>query len=333
MRKLVLALLAAPLLGVLAWSGTVAAETPPADSPAGRLLADEALYPPWQGGRNSDVAEKGFLFTVPEADNLADFHGDPTSPALTLFVGGNYFFAMAPLVHEFEAENPALRGKLYYETLPPGVLEQQIRNGGTITVGNMTWHAQADLFLSDLTKVGAMIQDGALVGQPVPYVTNELTIMVPAGNPGHIQGLADLGRAGLVLVMPNPRYEAIGRQIRASLVKAGGEALAAEIYDTGVANGTTILTRIHHRQTPLFLMQGVAQAGVTWTSEALFQEQIGHPISHVAIPATQNTSAVYAAGLVAGAPHPEAASLWLNFLTSDAAFKIFAGYGFKRYQP
>jgi hypothetical protein len=29
------------------------------------------------------------------------------------------------------------------------------------------------------------------------------------------------------------------------------------------------------------LMQGIADAGVTWKSEAIFQEQIGHPISDV----------------------------------------------------
>ena len=86
-------------------------------------------------------------------------------------------------------------------------------------------------------------------------------------------GLADLGRPDVRLAMPNPEFEGIVRQIEASLKKAGGQALADAVYKTKVADGSTILTHIHHRQTPLFLMQGRAEAGVTWQSEAMFQEQ------------------------------------------------------------
>jgi hypothetical protein len=53
-------------------------------------------------------------------------------------------------------------------------------------------------------------------------------------------------------------------------VKAGGEALAETIYGNKVREGETLLTRIHHRQTPLFLTQHLAEAGVTWKSEAIF---------------------------------------------------------------
>jgi Bacterial extracellular solute-binding protein len=93
-------------------------------------------------------------------------------------------------------------------------------------------------------------------------------------------------------VTPNPEFERIARQIEASLKKAGSEALATTVYKTKVADGGTVLTQIHHRQTPLFLMQGRAQAGVTWQSEAAFQEQAGNPITHVDIPSAQNTRAV-----------------------------------------
>jgi hypothetical protein len=54
---------------------------------------------------------RGFEFTVPEVDVLADFHGDPFNAKLVLYVGGNYFFAMAPLVEAFEAHHPELQGR------------------------------------------------------------------------------------------------------------------------------------------------------------------------------------------------------------------------------
>jgi ABC-type molybdate transport system substrate-binding protein len=129
--------------------------------------------------------------------------------------------------------------------------------------------------------------------------------------------------------MPNPEFEGVARQIEASLKKAGGDALAATVYKTKVADGNTVLTHIHHRQTPLFLMQGPAQAGVTWQSEAIFQEQIGNPITHVHIPSAQNTTAIYAGAEVKGAAHAEAARLWLSFVRSPTALSIFERYGFK----
>jgi ABC-type molybdate transport system substrate-binding protein len=248
-----------------------------------------------------------------------------------LYVGGNYFFAMAPLVAEFEKEHPDYKGRIYWETIPPGLLVRQIEAGGTITSGNMTWTAKPDAYFAGLKKVDALIGQGLLTDHAVPYATNTLTIMVPKGNPAHVTGLADLGKPDVRLAMPNPEFEGIARQIEASLKKAGGQALADAVYKTKVADGSTILTHIHHRQTPLFLMQGRADAGVTWQSEAMFQEQAGNPITYVHIPASQNTTAIYAGAVVKGAPHKEAAKLWLSFIHAPEALSIFERYGFKPY--
>lgn len=301
---------------------------------AGRVCqADDRFSPPWQDGKNNDAVERGLLFTVPDADNLADFHGSPQNPALTLYVGGNYFFAMAPLVEAFEQRHPQYRGRLYWQTLPPGLLMQQLRNGGTVTVGNMTWKAPADVYLAGLNKINAGIAEGVLTGPPIPYVTNTLTIMVAKNNPKGITGLQDLAADKLRLAMPNPEFEGVARQIESSLKKAGNSPLVEQVYRNKVRQGTTTLTHIHHRQTPLWIMQGKADAGVTWLSEAVFQQQVGHPIAHVAIPDAQNTRATYAGAMVKDALHPQAASEWLTFITSPQALAIFERYGFEAWKP
>ena len=176
-----------------------------------------------------------------------------------------------------------------------------------------------------------LIHEGMLTGTAIPYVTNDLTIMIPKNNPAHITGLADLGKPGVRLVMPNQKYEGVARQIKISLEKVGGKPLEQMVYNAKVKKGETILTQIHHRQTPLYLMQGRADAGVTWKSEAIFQEQAGHPISHIPIPAKDNATAIYAAALVKDAAHPQAAKQWLDFLKSPQALQIFEHYGFKSY--
>ncbi len=291
------------------------------------------VYPPWSQGKNNPVTERGLEFTVPEVDNLPDFHGDPLNPKLAIFVGGNYYFAMAPLVAAFEDEHPELRGKIYYETIPPGLLARQIDLGGTITVGNMTWTVKADVYAAGLKHLREMAGKGLLQGALVSYATNDLTIMVPKGNPAHIASLADLGKPGIRLVMPNPEFEGVARQIKAALAKAGGPQLVKQVYETKVGNGQTILTQIHHRQSPMFLMRGLADAGVTWKSEAVFQEMAGNPIEFVKIAPAQNATAIYAAGVLKDAPNPEAAKAWVAFLKSPKALAILGRYGFKPYRP
>ncbi|MDE3151962.1 MAG: substrate-binding domain-containing protein [Gemmatimonadota bacterium] len=299
-------------------------------APAGAVAAPPtAVFPPWSGGANNPALNKGLEFTVPEVDNLPDFHGSLNDPKLVIFVGGNYFFAMAPLVQAFEQQHPELRGRIFYITIPPGLLIKMMEAGNTITVGNMTWTVAPDVYAAGLKKVEEQITAGKLVAPAVPYVTNDLTIMVPKGNPAGITSVRDFAKPGVRLVMPNPAWEGIARQVQATLKKAGGDSLATLVYDTKVKDGSTLLTQIHHRQTPLFLMQGRADAGITWKSEAIFQEQAGHPIGHVDIPPADNTTAIYAAAVVKGAPHPAAARAWIDFLRSSAALAIFGRYGFK----
>ncbi|HEX7645021.1 MAG TPA: substrate-binding domain-containing protein [Burkholderiaceae bacterium] len=316
----------------IALLGACAAPPPVQKSPAEAVREGERLVPPWQHGANNDAIKRGLEFTVPQVDVLADFHGDLADPKLVLYVGGNYFFALAPLVEEFEEEHPEFKGRIYWETIPPGMLVEQIKAGGTITSGNMTWTIKGDAYFAGLNAVKGLVDQGLLDGPAVPYVTNTLAIMVAKDNPHGIAGLADLAKPDLRLAMPNPKYEGIARQIKSSLEKAGGESLAHAVYDTKVADGSAVLTFIHHRQTPLFLMQGVADAGVVWQSEAMFQEQAGNPIGHVDIPAAQNSTEIYAGAVIHGAAHPEAARLWLDYIHSPPALAIFERYGFHAYR-
>jgi ABC-type molybdate transport system substrate-binding protein len=316
---------------VVLLAGLLCGGAAPPGTPAARLEASEAQYPPWQKGRNNNASDQGLVFTVPPADNMADFHGTLNDPALVLYASGNYYFALADMVRAFGEMYPAYRGRVFYETLPPGLLLKQLEAGGTITSGNLTFTVKPDVMMAEKQASEGWVKDGRLAAPVVSFATNDLTIMVPAGNPAHIVSLADLARPDLALIMPNPAFEGVARQIRASLVKAGGEPLAQAVYDAKVTAGMTVLTRIHHRQTPLLLMQGLGLAGVTWRSEAIFQERQGNPIAHVDIPAEQNTRAIYSGAMVPGAAHADAARVWLTFIRSDPAFAAMAPYGFQRF--
>jgi ABC-type molybdate transport system substrate-binding protein len=278
---------------------------------------DPPWHPPPQGVLN---------FTVPGIENAPDLHGDPEAPDLALFMGGNQFMVMPDLLAAFQKRHPEIR-RIFYETLPPGVLAEQLQEGGAIVVGNLQLTIHADIFASG---AGRMEKERAagLVQTPVTYARNDLTILVPSGNPRGIRTLADLGRPDLRLSLPNPQTEGIGQQIGRALEQAGGPALRSRVLDEKVHDGSTVLTRIHHRETPLALLHGQADAGVVWRTEALFQRSLGHRLEAVEIPSAQNAVGVYQAAMVSGAPHEPAARAFLEFLVSLEGEAIFARYGF-----
>ena len=130
----------------------------------------------------------------------------------------------------------------------------------------------------------------------VEYPTNNLEIIVPAGNPKKIHSLNDLARPDLCLSITEPQWEGVANQIADSLRKAGGESLYEAVYRDKVKHGKTVLTEIHHRQTPMRIMSGQLDASVTWASEVRFQRSINNPIEGIVIRANQNTTQSMQAG-------------------------------------
>jgi ABC-type molybdate transport system substrate-binding protein len=290
-------------------------------------MATAQQAPPWSHGRNNPAADKGYVFQVDDVDNVPDLHGNPAGARLVLFIGGNQFMVLPKLIEGFEKQHPELRGHIFYETLPPGILRRQMEHDGILTLGNLTLQVQADVYEAGARVLAEMEEKGQLE-KPVHYASNQLEIMVHAGNPRGIRTLQDLAKDGIRLSMPNPAWEGVARQIEDSLRKAGGDALVRKVMDAKVKDGTTYLTHIHHRQTPMRILNGKSDAGVTWSSEVRFQEKIGNPIRGVAIPPTENSTAVYAAGVLRNAPHAAAARAWVAYLGSEEAQSTYRQFGF-----
>ncbi|HWF39540.1 MAG TPA: substrate-binding domain-containing protein [Candidatus Acidoferrales bacterium] len=294
---------------------------------AGATTISAQTFPPWSKGENNPAANKGVIFSVADIDNVPDLHGNPCDAKLVLFIGGNQFFVLPQLIAAFERDHPELKGSIFYETLPPGILRKQAAAQGTLTLGNLTIQVKPDVFEAGASVLHDMESSGQ-VSNVLEYVTNDLEIMIAAGNPKGLHSLNDLRRPDLRLSMPNPQWEGIANQIAGSLRKAGGDSLYQSVYQDKVKAGTTALTEIHHRQIPMRIMNGQADAGVTWGSEVRFQESIGNPIQGIPIPAAENTTETYSAGLMTNAPHKTAATQWLAFLKSEQAQAVYRQYGF-----
>ena len=290
------------------------------------LAADQPNYlPPW-----NPPPANGKHFTIPEIDIVADLHGDVVDPQLAVFFAGNQFMVVHELIAAFQKQYPQYQ-RIFVETLPPGILADQIREGALV-MGNLRVVLKPDVYTAGQNRIMELQKSDRWFSTTENYARNRLALMVYRGNPKHISGLQDLGRSDVHVSMPNPQWEGIARVIETLYRKAGGEPLVNKIMVVKVKDGSTYLTQIHHRQTPLRILRRESDVGPVWYSEAYFQEHILHnPISIVEIPNQDNMEVTYTAGLMKAAPHPQAAREFMQFLTSPVAQTIYRHYGFLAY--
>jgi molybdate transport system substrate-binding protein len=284
------------------------------------LLA-EKLHPPWK-----KPPEGGVKFTVDGIVNVPDLHGEIVNPDLIIFFGGNQFMVLPDIMAAFRKEYPQYK-KIYYETLPPGIIEKQIKTK-SLVIGNLEITHNPDMFVAGEQRLRRLDKQEDYFDTIRPYFRNRLAIMIHEGNSKGIESLKDLGDEKVAVSMPNPETEGIAQKAIKSFEKAWGEELVEKIMKTKVENGTTFITQIHHRQTPMRIMVKKSDAGPVWITEALFQKQIGNPIDMVEIPDDHNITSTTAAGIFRDAPHPKAARDILSFLIGDKAAAIYNEYGF-----
>lgn len=278
---------------------------------------------PWR-----PLPQQGKHFLIPGIDTVSDLYGDVVDPQLVVFFAGNQFMVVNDLVSAFRKAHPAIQ-RIYVETLPPGILAQQIEQGALV-IGNLRIALKPDVYTAGAKRIDSLQAQHHWFATTENYARNRLALMVHAGNPKHIHGLKDLGRPGVRVSMPNPKWEGIARAIEATYRKAGGDALDGQIMRTKVNDGTTHLTQIHHRQTPLRILRKQSDAGPVWYTEAYFQQAVlHHPVSLVGIPADQNVQVTYTAALLQDAPHTAAGQAFMDFLVGPVAQAIYKHYAFE----
>lgn len=307
-----------PLLALLlAAPAALSAQTMPTPKPA-PVEPAHRFDPPWNA-----PSQAGVPFTVPGIDNVPDLYGDIVDPQLVVFFGGNQFMVLDDLLKEFRKAYPQYQ-RIFVETLPPGILAEQIKQG-SLVVGNLRIALKPDVYAAGKNR---MDQTPEWFVRTSSYAQNRLAILVRKGNPKKVTSLRDLGRPEVRVSMPNPAWEGIGKRIEESYEKAGGAALRTAVMTTKVKAGTTFLTQIHHRQSPLRVLYDQSDAAPVWYTEAFYQEMLGHPTETVAIPDKENITANYVAGVMKAAPHTKAAKDFVAFLSSPAGQAVYQKYGF-----
>jgi molybdate transport system substrate-binding protein len=240
----------------------------------------------------------------------------PGSPAnaepveLTILAAASLSGILEEATIAYEAGHPGT--SLTVSTDSSSALETQIEQG-----------APADVFLSaDTTNPEKLVEGGFAAGTPVPFAGNELTIIVPADNPGGVTTPADLARPGLKVVaaaeeVPITKY---ATQLLANLAgqpgyPAGFEAAYAANVVSREDNVRAVVAKIE---------LGEGDAGIVYVTDAATSDTV----TTVDVPEGANVPASYAGVVVGTSRHLDIARAFLTWFAGPDGREILAGFGF-----
>ncbi|MGB3683580.1 MAG: substrate-binding domain-containing protein [Rubrobacteraceae bacterium] len=268
---------------------------------------------------------------IPRA-NETDVHGLEYADTadLNVFFAGNQSPVVPELLENFREEHPEA-GQVFYETLPPGLLAEQIRAGGA-TFGGREITARADVYLSTtIDLMRGLAREGFLEETEIkPYVKNRLVLVVAGGNPKGIRGLEDLTRDDVRISMPNPEREGIARYILDMYRDFGGPEFERKVMEEKKEAGATTLTAVHHRETPDNLEQGKADVGPVWFTEYKEHAAKDRDIELIEVGREydQQDEITYYLAPLKEAPHPDLARKFVDFVLNPGGQEVYARYGF-----
>jgi len=226
-----------------------------------------------------------------------------SDPALT---GTVTVFAAASLTESFsEIEKQ-------FEERNPGV-DVVLNFGGSSTLAEqIVQGAPADVFGAANPQTMKTVVDASLATEQTIFVTNTLEIVVPAGNPGGVTGLADLARPELAIALCAQEVPC-GAATEQAFAAAGFSAAP----DTLEQDVKAVLTKVR---------LGEADAGIVYRTDvkAAGGDVVGIPFDEAADVVND-----YPISTLTDAPNPRAARAFVEFVLSDAARSVFdeAGFG------
>ncbi len=225
-------------------------------------------------------------------------------------------FGAASLKTALDQMKPAYEGShagttLTISTGSSSALRTQIEQG-----------APADVFLSaDTTNPQALVDAGQTDGAAVSFATNELTIVVPEGNPGDLESPADLARGDVTVIaageeVPITKYAEQCVDQLAAL--PGYPADFATAYEANIASREENVGAVTSK-----IVLGEGDAAIVYVTDAL-----AAGLQTVDIPADANVLATYAGVVTKASTGKPKAHEFLDWVRSSAGQQILANLGF-----
>jgi molybdate transport system substrate-binding protein len=226
--------------------------------------------------------------------------GEPVlAGSITVFAAASLTDAFGEIADEFEAANPGVSVESNFGA--SSALREQILAG-----------APADVFASaNLANMDQVVEADAAAGDARTFATNRLEIVVPAGNPADVTGLAAFGDDDLLVGLCAAEVPC-GDLGREALANAG----VTPAVDTEEPDVRSLLTKVE---------AGELDAGLVYATDVL---AAGDAVEGIEIPAADNVVAEYPIATLAEGGAAEVADAFVAYVLSDAGQDILASYGF-----
>jgi len=233
---------------------------------------------------------------VVSSSGCASDSGEVEKRTLTVFAAASLTEVFAEMGQQFEAENEGVN--VTFSFAGSSDLAAQILAG-----------APADVFASADTK--NMDKLGPMAGNPVPFASNTLSIVVPPGNPAGVTSFADLAEPGLKLVVCAPEVPCGAATQTAA--QAAGVTLSPVSQEQSV---TDVLGKVS---------SGEADAGVVYVTDV---KRAGASVEGVTFAESSAAVNTYPIATVADSKNGDLAQQFIDFVLSDAGQGLLAGAGF-----
>jgi len=255
-----------------------------------------------------------------------------TVPALlSLVVLGSLLWALRPAPPPSPGEDAGVELRLYCAAgirLPVEKLaaEYEARYGVRV-IPQFGWSGamlsalkiagQGDLYLAGDDSFTDTARDEGLVAEVLTLAEMRPVIGVPLGNPGGVQGLADLARVGLRVGIGNPDTTAVGRATRALLSAEGS-------WESVLANRKVAHTTVNELATALEAKS--LDAAVLWDATAR-----QHDLEFLRVPTFEAAAPSHITlGVLTTSERPTAALRFARFVaSSDVGRRAFEDHGFR----
>jgi molybdate transport system substrate-binding protein len=172
--------------------------------------------------------------------------------------------------------------------------------------------ASADVLASaDTTNMDKLKTDGFTAGTPQIFAHNKLEIVVAAGNPKGITGLADLAKPGVIYITEAPTVPAgkYALQILANAnVKVTPKSLETDVK--------SVVSKIE---------LGEADAGIVYVTDV---KAAGDKVTGVPIPDSVNVIATYPIVAVKGTKNADLANAFIAYVLSADGQATLQSFGF-----
>jgi molybdate transport system substrate-binding protein len=183
--------------------------------------------------------------------------------------------------------------------------------------------APVDVFLSaDTTNAQKLVDRGLTGGELVRFATNELTVIVPAGNPAAITAPADLAKPGIKVIAAGEAVPITGyaTQLVSKLAAETGDPAG---FDAAyVAN---IVSREDNVKAIVAKLElGEGDAGIVYVTDARASSRV----KSIQVPPAAGVRATYAGVMVAASRNPAAAREFLAWIAGPEGQAILGEFGF-----